>query len=95
MNEREFFLLTKGRLRGFFYLRHHCQSEQRLQQQARVQLDIKACKAEEICQEFIEYLSHGQMFDWTGWARTRRESLLRSHMWPLHPGKHPLLSTLT
>ena len=34
-----------------------------MQQQACVQLDIRACKAEEIFQEFIEYLSHGQMLD--------------------------------
>lgn len=48
-----------------------------MQQQACVQLDIRACKAEEIFQEFIKYLTHSQMLDWTG--RTRRESLLRNH----------------
>lgn len=31
--------------------------------QARVVWDIRPCKAEEIFQEFIEYLSHGQMLD--------------------------------
>lgn len=34
-----------------------------MQEQACVRLDIRACKAEEIFQEFIEYLSHSQMLD--------------------------------
>lgn len=39
---------------------------------------LGACKAEEIFQEFIEYLSHSQMLDWTNRMRIRRELLLRN-----------------
>lgn len=35
-----------------------------MQQKACVLLDIRACKAEEIFQEFIKYLSLSQTLDW-------------------------------
>lgn len=35
------------------------------------------CKAEEILQEFIKYLSYSQMLDWTNRMRTRRAFPLR------------------
>lgn len=38
-----------------------------MQEQACVRLDIRACKAKEIFQEFIKYLSHSQMLDWASW----------------------------
>lgn len=37
-------------------------------QQVYVQLDVKTCTAEEIFQECVEYLTHGQLFDWAGRA---------------------------
>lgn len=46
-----------------------------VQELACVWLDLRACKAKEIFQDFTNYLSHGQMLDW---VKTRGEFLLRS-----------------
>lgn len=65
-----------------------------VQQHACVRLDIREGKAEEIFQEFIEYLSPSQMLDRGCRMKTRRELPLKKnskntkHMSPRRPPRH-------